>query len=275
MLTIMRLFSLVLFMGFLGACQNQTSPQEENPTVSDQPEENTEEAPVVNTPQELAATLEALGGLEAWAKFRTLEYDLKGGFLGDDHQVIDLQDRRLMVKADSFNIGFDGQQVWVTPNKEAVPDVPARFYSSLYFYFFSVPFVLSDPGVNLEKMENQDLGGETYEVVRATFGEGVGDSPQDEFRILINPDTKKPAYMLYTVSYFDQKANEKFSAIHFEEMQEVEGLTLPKIFTWYEYKEGKLGEKQSSVTFENVSLMAGPMGDEMYAMPEGADVDEI
>ncbi len=261
------LIYLSLF-GLLFGCQSEQTGETQETDTAATSEEPVENESTAEAPELIAPTLSALGGLDTWMSYNTLEYDLKGGLLGDDHQMIDMKERKVLIKADSFQIGNTGQEVWVTPSKEAVPKMPPEFYSGLYFYFFAVPYVFADPGVVLEQMPEQELGGQSYQVVRATFEDGTGDSPKDEFRLLIDPQTKQPAYLLYTVTYFDQEANENFSAIHYEEMQEVGGLQVPKIMTWYKYENNDLGEKQNSVTFENVAFKAEDMPENMFAKPE-------
>ena len=73
----------------------------------------------------------AHGGIETFRQFGTLEYDLKG-FPGpktalDDHQLFDLYSRRVLVTSNTYKIGFDGEQVWITAPEDL--GMPARFYA--------------------------------------------------------------------------------------------------------------------------------------------------
>lgn len=96
-------------------------------------------------PPYFSETLKAHGGLDKWKSFKTLEYDLlhDGDATPTEHYTLDLLNRKDLTVADSFKIGFDGKEVWVTPNKDAFNGRSARFYHNLYSYFLT--FLLSYP----------------------------------------------------------------------------------------------------------------------------------
>lgn len=82
-----------------------------------------------NLQAQLDVAIKAHGGIETFRQFGTLEYDLKD-FPGpkaalSDHQLFDLYSRRTLITSNTYKIGFDGEQVWIT-DPEAL-GMPARF----------------------------------------------------------------------------------------------------------------------------------------------------
>ncbi|MDN5203216.1 DUF6503 family protein [Fulvivirgaceae bacterium BMA10] len=252
------------------------SQNQQSETANDAPQEEVvEELPghTANFPEEFASALKAHGGFETWQKYKTLEYDLVKKD-GGDHQMIDLQDRRVLLNNDTYKIGFDGNEVWISPNKEALGRMSARFYHNLYFYFFAIPFVLGDPGINYEVLEPREMDGKTYDVVKVSFNEGVGDSSGDYYVAHFDQETHKMHLLLYTVTYFSNESHENYNAIIYD-WQEVDGLTIPKTLKGYKYENGELGDLRYEAEFANVKFSEKAQSDDMFAMPEEAEIDSL
>jgi hypothetical protein len=85
------------------------------------------------------------GGYNTWQQYKKLAYDLVGTDGTREHQLFNLENRKTLIKKDSFfTIGYNGKEVWVMPQIEAMPR--ARFYYNLHVYFFGLPFFIADPG---------------------------------------------------------------------------------------------------------------------------------
>lgn len=217
--------------------------------------------------------LAAHGGLDTWQSYGMLEYDLVQGDEGD-HQMIDLHTRKVLVANDTYKIGFDGENVWITPGMDAFGGSP-RFYSSLYFYFFGIPFVLADPGTNREDLGQRTVAGKTYDVIQVTFGNGVGDSPDDAYLPHFDPETHQLAMLLYTATYRDQEPSDSYNALVYDEWQEVGGLLVPKKMTFHRWDndQQQLGEPRGERVFNNVRFEQAAPDPSRFAMPEGAAMD--
>ena len=87
----------------------------------------------------LTAVFDAHGGYEQWSKMKSLSYTK-----GDESTITNLQNRQIRLESPDQTIGFDGNDVWITP--DSVDVSRARFYHNLYFYFYAMPFVVGDPG---------------------------------------------------------------------------------------------------------------------------------
>lgn len=218
--------------------------------------------------------VQAHGGLEQWKKLGSMQFQLKNEG-GTETHIIDLKNRKDLVKADSYTMGYDGAQVWVSPNKAAYPGKSARFYHNLYFYFYTIPFVLADPGVHYEQLPDTELQAKRFKTIGVTFAEGIGDTPEDQYRLLIDPETNRMEWLLYTVTFFDGKPSNKFNALKYEDYQEQKGLLFPRKMTGYKYENGQIGDVRYSVTIENLQLAEEQPEQGQFEKPEQAEVDAV
>ena len=68
-------------------------------------------------------------------------------------------------------------------------------------YFFRIPFVLTDQAVNLKRLADATIDGQTYYKIEATFGEeGGGDDFDDRFIYWVNTDNYNIDYFGYSYS---------------------------------------------------------------------------
>lgn len=261
-----KFFSTLLLPIFiiLGCTPQQSSNEGTEDQASD-----------VQQPIPLDPLLEAHGGLNTWKQYQQVEYDLfvNGNLV--DHQLIDLKTRKVLITSEQYTIGFDGQEVWITPDKEAYPGNSARFYHNLQFYFFAIPFVLADPGTHHEDLGQSTFQGETCHVVKTSFGNHVGDAPDDYYLTYADPETHQLKLLLYTVTYFSGEASETFNARMYDSLQEVDGLLVPARMISYRWENDTLGEKRSETAFRNVRFSKEAPDPSMFAIPEGAYIDKL
>ncbi len=233
-----------------------------------------EEAPKQDVPTATADILDksliAHGGLETWQSFGTLEYDITKGE-NEGHHLIDLKTRSTLQSGEQYVLGFDGENVWVSPDLDAFSGNP-NFSVGLDFYFFGIPFVLADPGTNRELLGDVVFDGTTYEAVKISYNDGVGASAGDYYIAHFDKDTHLLKYLLYTVTYFSQEPNENYYARAYEEWEEVEGLLLPKRMAAYSWdnETRTLGEKRNEAVFNNITLETQQPDKSAFAKPDNA-----
>lgn len=255
-----HLFALCIacLLLFFASCSNQQSSA---PAMAD------------SFPPALTSGLRAHGGLDNWKKYRTLQFTLASKENPENH-LIDLDSRKVLITTDtSFTMGFDGQSVWVSPSLQSYPGSSARFYHNLIFYFFSIPFVMTDPGTVHSDMPDAQLNGVAYRRVRVTFGNDVGDSPKDQYILWFRKDNDRLGLINYSVTYFDQGNADRFNAIVYEEWQQVNELLLPKTWTHHRWENDSLGEARSTVRIENVSLSTISPDASLFAVPAEAEIE--
>ena len=221
-------------------------------------------------PDYFGKVLQAHGELEKWKQMGTLQYRLQKDDQTEIH-LIDLTNRKDLIKTSNYTLGYNGEKVWVSPEAAAFPGKSAKFYHNLYFYFLSIPFVLADPGVTYEQLENMELQGKQYQQIEVAFGEGVGDSPEDKYRLLINPETNQLEWLLYTVTFFDGQPSDKFNALKYDDYQEHKGLLFPHKLTGYAYEEGQVGEVRYVVHFDQLQLAEEQPDQQQFEMPQQAE----
>lgn len=224
-------------------------------------------------PDILKVSLKAHGGLAQWNKMNTLKYTIERNDK-PEHHLIDLKNRKVLLTHDDYKLGFDGNEVWVTPNLEAFGKGSPRFYHNLIFYFYAIPFVLADPGINYEVLPQKEIEGQTYNVLKVSYNEGVGDAPDDYYIAHFNTETNLMNWLLYTVTYYSGEKSEKFNALKYD-WQEVNGLKIPSKLTGYKYADGKIGEFRYSRPFKEVSITAQATNAAIFAMPSGAAIDPL
>ena len=85
------------------ACNNQpTAETQAEPTVD-----------VSKYPEALQKIFEKHGSLTAWKALKAMSYEIVDTTAGNELQMIDLHDRREVIKSPKFQTGYDGKEFWV------------------------------------------------------------------------------------------------------------------------------------------------------------------
>jgi len=248
------LFALVLLIG----CQPNQSAESSKETSTQAPETS-------HHSENISKIFEAHGGFDKWATMKQLSY-MKGG----ESTVTNLVNRKIRLESEKQTIGFDGEKVWVAP--DTVDASRSRFYHNLYFYFYAMPFVVGDAGAFYEDVEPMEIKGSTHKGVKVTYGEGVGDSPDDFYIIWFDPETYRMEWLMYTVTYRSGEANENYRLIKYDQWGEFEGISLPTTIQWHTYEEGVVGDVRNEVLFEDIKLTQEAPSEDLFEMPEGAQI---
>jgi len=262
-----RSLQLVLFLLSASLLFSCTEGQKSNENSPNEPQTR-------EYPELFQQVLDAHGGIEQWNKMRLLEYDLYMDTTFVDHQTIDLKNRKVLLKNEEYSVGFDGSQVWYIGNEEEFSGGSAKFYHNLQFYFFSLPFAFADPGVIYEELEDREFQGKTYDVLRFIYESGVGDSPDDEYIIYVDQETHQMELLLYTVTYFSGKPEDKYGARWYSEWQDVNGVKLPLVSRRYKWTGDSLGDLYYPNRYLNVVLKEGEPDQSQFAKPENAKISD-
>lgn len=261
---------LLCLTAFLWTCQSTSTTEntENKPTAV---EENT--TPKIKLPEALQKGLTAHGGLERWQSMNSLQFAITRNEKKETH-LTHLKNRKARISHEDYTIGFDGKEVWVSPNKAAFGKGSARFYHNLRFYFFGLPFLLADPGINYEVLLPVEMNGKTYDAVKVSYNDGVGDAPDDYYIAHFDRETHIMDWILYTVTYYKGEPNENFNAL-FYEWEKVNGLLLPKVVRGYKYADGELGEQRYETPFFDIEVREEAPDTGLFEMPEEAEIDSL
>lgn len=224
----------------------------------------------LNYPEELHKVFEAHGGLANWKNKRTLSFEIPKKDKTEKH-TIDLYSRDEKIEMPDITMGSDGAIIWLHDEKETYKG-DAVFYHNLMFYFYAMPFVLSDDGINYEAAEALKFEGKSYPGIRITYNDGIGLSAKDEYYIHYNPETFQMEWLGYTVTYRSGEKSDNVKWIRYNDWMNVEGLKLPKSITWHSYEGREIKEAKPPVNFENVSLSETAHSAGFFVQPEGAKI---
>lgn len=232
--------------------------------------------------QRIWQALEAHGGLENWYAKSPLHfrfnYQPDEGAGLDTRILNDYVNSRTvhtMVSDSSVRYGWDGNQAWLQP-ADANPGTSVRFWSLTPYYFVGLPFVLADEGIHFSTLEPLEWQENTYTPIKVTYGNGVGDAPDDYYVIYLNEQTNQLDALRYIVSYrgfFEdgQHLPEKLMTI--TEHITVDGMILPAGFQTRWWNDGKPSEVNTKVEVTEYAFHPQTSA-AAFAMPTGAKVME-
>jgi hypothetical protein len=219
-------------------------------------------------PEDITKIFDAHGGYALWNKQKTLGFTVVKSGNSEVHMA-DLKNRKTIIKATKFNLGFDGQDVWV--NRDGIfPAENARFYHNLYFYFYAMPFILGDHGIHYEKINDLYAEGLHYPGYKISYDANIGDSPDDNYFIYTHPETGMMEWLGYTVTFGEGIPSSDIHYIRYTDWIFINGLKLPKTLQWYDTQENLPNQPTNKVRFENsfVSELQAPANS--FTKPENA-----
>ena len=211
-------------------------------------------------------SIESHGGLKAWYNNGPLYFRFNYRPLGpnnkvrDTYQTVDTWSavaRHQLAENTAIEYGWDGESAWKYP-ADAELAINPRFWSLSPYYFVGLPFVLSDEGVNLTKEENLEYEGADHYIVRATFGDNVGDA-SDFYILYINAETYRLAAIRYIVSFkgfFPDGGNTPEKLMTYEGAQTINGITFPERHRTFKWSDEGRGEHVTNIAVTDVAFKA-------------------
>ena len=222
---------------------------------------------------EIARIFEKHGGIETWNNMNNLCFEIEKPNRVETHTT-SLKNRQSKIESEHWSIGNDGNQVWLMQNSADAYQGNPRFYHNLMFYFYAMPFILSDDGISYENVPSTELMEQKYAGVKISYNAGIGDSSDDEYIIYYNPDDNTMEWLAYTVTYGKEGKSDDWHFIKYNSWQLVNGLTLPKDLVWYTVEDGKPVKERDTMTFDKVTATETILESSVFAMPNGAEIAE-
>ncbi len=232
--------------------------------------------------QLLWKSIEAHGGLKRWYSngalyFRFNYKNLKTGG-PDTYQTIDTwsaKARHKLVSDSTIEYGWDGEKAWKYPYDANVKENP-RFWALTPFYFVGVPFVIADEGITLKYKGVIEFENNKYHQVLVTFGDGLGDAPDDYYVLYIDVNTFRVGGLRYVVSYpayFAKGEHGPEKHMTYYGKQIVDGIMFPQSIKTYKW-DGKVPkEHTTNITISDMSFEPNTHPDH-FTIPEGSRVME-
>jgi hypothetical protein len=178
-------------------------------------------------------------------------------------------------KAYEGSFAWDGDQAWIYPAD--TPIINPRFWALTGYYFQQIPFVLADPGLTYAVLPDEEIEGEAYDMVKVSFGTGVGDSPGDTYTLYVDKQDHMVAAIRYTVTYGRQPAAEANARppaetqMLYQDYAAVDGLTVPTHFYGTNFADGAVVDFKNEAWAAEISYRQ-PFDATKLAMPEGARI---
>lgn len=249
--------------------ESSGSEQAAAPLAADDASKRMESAPTIV--QEL---IEAHGGMEAWESAPSVYFeDLWGEGPMWSRIQVEQGSRRALIDYPGTDMGmaWDGELAW-SLNWEA--PMPPRFLALLNYYFLNLPWLTIDPGVVLVETGTTILPGDPveYRTVKMTFEDGIGDTPDDYYDLLIHPETHRLRANRYIVTYSsllpEAVEHTPEHLLIYDDWASVDGLLVPTSFTIYED-----GNVYAACQIRNWSFQK-PFDESRLEMPAGAVIDD-
>jgi hypothetical protein len=232
-------------------------------------------------------SIEAHGGLDTWLRKSTLSFEF-------DYQPQAQPERRMHTfnqvdhwsarakqteldggAGDQATLAWDGEQAWIHPNAAAFPST-ARFWALTPYYFVGMPFVAADPGTHYERLADAELDGVLHHIVKLTYGEGVGDAPDDYYVLYLHPETHHLSALRYVVSYpgfFPEGGHTPEKLMRYSGSVSVDGLRFSQHLhtSAWDSEAGTPGEVVTRIDVSRVQL-GERWPESLFWAPEGAEV---
>jgi hypothetical protein len=221
-------------------------------------------------PEALQKVFKAHGGLDNWKNKRTISFEIPKPDKTEKH-TIDLYSRNEKIEMEGVSMGSHGADIWLLDEKKAYKG-DAVFYHNLMFYFYAMPFVLSDDGINYSAAEAFEFEGTSYPGIRISYNEGVGVSSKDEYFVHYNPATFQMEWLGYTVTFRSGEKSENVKWIRYNNWMDVDGVLLPKSLTWYDYEGRVIKTPREPLNFENVTLSESTQQADFFNKPKDATI---
>jgi len=177
---------------------------------------------------------------------------------------------------DKAQVIYDGKGYygvnWIRGN-------PPKFTAHLAFYFSNLPWVTQDPGVMLGEVRKKKILNEPkeYLAVKMTFGSGTGESSDDYYNLLIDPETYTLRGIEYIMAYgaildaFELPKDVKFLGSFIKKMVDYETVDGLKMFTKL-ITFGPKGEDYGYHTYKNWNF-SKTFEDKLVTVPSNAIED--
>ena len=235
--------------------------------------------PASTTPTRRIEAIESAHGGRALAEknLLTARYSLGFGEMQlDGRMTFSPSMDRVRLEVDGTSVmGYDGETAWMAAEAGAsVPGPPPRFHLFTWPYFVVAPFKLDDQGTRhadagvlpVTDFDDQRPG------VRITFGEGVGDAPDDWYIAFADPDHGRLDALAYIVTYGKSKeeAEATPSIILYSDYAEIDGVWLAREWSFHFWDPASgLGEQKGSARLSDIEFMASDA--DLFAVPAGAE----
>ncbi|MEM8962800.1 MAG: hypothetical protein AAGD38_15050 [Acidobacteriota bacterium] len=229
-----------------------------------------------------AGAIETAHAADTWQSKAAFETQIKVTFGGNTmvHGTMLMTPDMAKVRFDLVDgtvLVFDGEEAYVSPADSAFQG--ARFHVLTWPYFVAAPYKLRDPGTQLEDQGRMPFAaGRALPAAKLTFGEGVGDSPDDWYIVYRNPGNDSLAGLAYIVTYgptTTEQAEAEPHMVIYQNLEPVDGVPVPTVWSFHDWSadSGSVGDVIGEVEL-NAMRFVEPAPD-AFVPPKDARVDAL
>ncbi|MDN3493407.1 DUF6503 family protein [Winogradskyella bathintestinalis] len=268
-----KFLQLLIIAITISACKNDPkspiSPSEKNDSTTIM---DTDKKEIITTsiyPESISKVFEAHGGIDQWHKMNSLSFTMEKPN-GKEVTTTNLKTRAELINTPTYTQGFDGKTLWVKEKDNIDYQGKPKFYKGLMMYFYAMPFIVGDDGINYKETEPLVFEDKTYPGILISFEAGIGESPNDTYVIYYDSETRRMEWLAYTVTYGKEQESQDYRFIRYNNWQTVNGLLIPKSIDWYEHDNKIPTEKRNTVEFTDVILSETILEQSQFLRPEDA-----
>ncbi|EGV44250.1 hypothetical protein BZARG_661 [Bizionia argentinensis JUB59] len=262
------ILSIVVLFVFSSCKQNNTNPEAIETLVETEEVVEVEKA---NYPENLSKVFDAHGGIDSWKAMKSIVFTMEKSE-GKEITITNLNTREALIESPNVDIGYDGNKAWFLNKTEGeYKGYEPLYYYNLMFYFYAMPFILSDDGINYAEAEPLVFEGVTYPGIQVTYNAGVGETPEDRYVLYYNAETFQMEWLGYTVSFVSGIDKKELHFRRYDNWQNVNGLLLPKTIVGYGFKDDKPTEAKQSTEFINVRVNDKEIESSKFIKPENGE----
>jgi len=275
MRNLILLLSILLLIGCKQEQKTESNPDEVIMTEPDGGIGNGAVSPAVA----FAQGIESAHNKTAWNNKKAVSFNISLSFGGQERlngKVTSLTNSS-KVRVDKNNntqLIYDGNNVYLCPADAEAKG--ARFDMFTWQYFFAIPFKLTDPGTKWENLESVEMNGNKFDVGKLSFGDNIGDAPDDWYVVYQERETGLMHGAGYIVTFGSQdqaKAEENPHGIVYSEYKVVDGIPVATKWSFHNWslKDG-FGEKIGEATLSDIVFFNAE--DKLFEKPEDSKIIE-
>ncbi|MFD1095313.1 DUF6503 family protein [Salegentibacter chungangensis] len=278
-----NLLSLLIILSFL-ACKEST--EKKGAEGPEQPEEKNIPAEpgngigdgAVSPAVAFATSIEQAHNKKEFRTREAVAFDISLRFGGKERlngriSMLTNSGKVRLEKADGTSLIYDGSNVYMSP--KAADEKGARFDMFTWQYFFAMPFKLTDPGTNWELMGKTRFKDSLRETAKLTFGENIGDAPDDWYVVYKDEKTGRLKAAAYIVTFNkDQSEAEKNPhAIVYKDYKTINQVPFATLWSFHNWsEENGIEDEIGSARISNIQFFDPSVS--FFEKPEDAKIIE-
>lgn len=219
----------LLFLLFTFACQSSQSDQK-----------NISKVNLSDVPQ--IAKIESAHKKQGFFSKDAIQFDIRIVFGGNEiingTMIFSTDSRSGIMKLNNGDqVIYNDGMVYHNPAMEKADGV--RFSAYTWSYFFLLPYKLNDPGSKWSEFKTIAIDSTDFNTQKISFGDGVGDTPDDWYLVFSNQQSDFIEYAAYIVTAGkpQAEAEKNPSAIQYSDYKLVDGIPLSTKWTFWKWNE--------------------------------------